>query len=139
MNSGLDDFIKEIEAEIWADFSEVAVDHMSNPRNLGVIEDEDNIGFVTGECGDSIKIWIKIKDNIIEEISFMTDGCGTSVAAGSMTTDLVKAKGIEEALALTPVAVLDALGGFPEDSEHCAVLAVNAVHDAINQYKKGQK
>ena len=139
MESSLDDFIKEIEDKIWSEFGEVAIEHMKNPRNMGALSDADSIGFVTGECGDSIKIWIRIKDAIIEEISFTTDGCGTSVAAGSVTTNLVKGKGIEEALLLTPVMVLEVLGGFPDDSVHCAVLAVNALHDAINNYKKTQK
>ncbi|SMB81275.1 nitrogen fixation protein NifU [Desulfonispora thiosulfatigenes DSM 11270] len=139
MNSSLDDFIKEVEEEIWSEFSEVAVDHMSKPRNLGPMEEDGNVGFITGDCGDSIKIWLKIKDDLIEKISFMTDGCGTTVAAGSMTTELAKGKSINDSLLITPVIVLEELGGFPEDSVHCAVLATNALHDAINNYKNTKK
>lgn len=135
MSSKWDDLVREIEGEIWADFSETVKEHANNPRNLGIMEKASSGASVTGQCGDTIKIWLGVEDDVIEKISFWTDGCGTTVAAGSMVTDLAKGKGLEEALKITGLEVLDKLGGLPDDSVHCAILATNALHEAIKNYK----
>lgn len=136
MDSNWDDIIKEIEDEVWKGYSDIVVDHVNNPRNIGIMQDESSEALVTGDCGDSIRIYLKMQDDVIDEISFWTDGCGSTIAAGSMVTDLAKGKKMNTALKLTPVEVIDSLGGLPEESVHCAVLATNALHEAIKKYQK---
>ncbi|MBZ4688138.1 MAG: nitrogen-fixing NifU domain protein [Clostridiales bacterium] len=138
MTSDLDKLAEEIEKEIWVDISETVIEHARNPRNLGNIKDADGYADLTGQCGDAMQIWIKVDDYKIKEITFWTDGCGTTLASGSMVTELAKGKAVNEALQITPLNVLDALGGLPEESVHCAFLAVNTLHEAIKDYRKRQ-
>jgi nitrogen fixation NifU-like protein len=105
-----------------------------NPRNLGGMEDADVYASITGPCGDTMEIWLKIDDGMITRTGFMTDGCGTSIAAGSMVTELAKGKNIREALAISQQDVLEALDGLPEESRHCALLASNTLKAAIRDY-----
>jgi len=134
MSSELDKLVEEIQQEIWADFSPVVVDHAQNPRNVGSMQDADGFGSVTGACGDNIEIWLKVKDNTITEATFWTDGCGTTIAAGSMITEMAKGKTIDEAKSITQQDVLNALGGLPEESVHCALLAANTLKETIENY-----
>jgi nitrogen fixation NifU-like protein len=138
MTSELDKLIAEIQKEIWVDISETVIEHAQNPRNLGNIKDADGYADLTGQCGDAMQIWIKVDDYKIKEITFWTDGCGTTLASGSMVTELAKGKAVNDALQITPLDVLDALGGLPEESVHCAFLAVNTLHEAIKDYRKRQ-
>jgi nitrogen fixation NifU-like protein len=115
-------------------YSEAVVEHSMDPRNLGELEDASGFAKVTGPCGDTMSMWIKVKDGTIINASFMTDGCGTTIASGSMVTEMVKGKRISEAEKTTQRNVLDALGGLPQESEHCALLAANTLQAAIRDY-----
>ncbi|NLO83728.1 MAG: Fe-S cluster assembly scaffold protein NifU [Clostridiales bacterium] len=120
-------------------YSEKVMDHFMNPRNVGEIENPDGVGQVgNAKCGDIMKIYLKIKDNVIVDIKFKTFGCGAAIATSSMATELVKGKTIDEALALTNKAVADALDGLPPIKMHCSVLAEEAIKAAIEDYKSKQ-
>ena len=113
------------------------MDHFSNPRNVGEIEDASGIGEVGNPvCGDIMKIFIKVKDNIITDIKFKTFGCGAAIATSSMVTELAKGKTIEDALTLTNKAVAEALDGLPPIKMHCSNLAADGLKAAIYDYKK---
>lgn len=136
--SQFDDPFKAIEEAVLADmrtiYSERVIDHFLNPRNLGQIADADGFGSVTGPCGDTMEIWLQVKDGLMSNATFWTDGCGSTIAAGSMVTELVKGRSIIEAQRITPKDILDALGGLPEESQHCALLAADTLKEAIKDY-----
>lgn len=116
-------------------YSEKVMDHFTNPRNVGVIEDADGIGEVgNAKCGDIMKIYLKIQNNIITDVKFNTFGCGSAIASSSMATELIKGKPISEALQLTNKAVAEALDGLPAHKMHCSVLAEEAIKEAIKDY-----
>lgn len=118
-------------------YSEKVMDHFSNPRNVGEIEDANAVGQVgNAKCGDIMKIYMKIEDDIIKEVKFKTFGCGAAVATSSMATEMVKGKTIKEALSLTNKAVMEALDGLPPAKVHCSVLAEEAINAAIADYYK---
>ena len=118
-------------------YSEKVMDHFRNPRNIGAIADADGIGEVgNAKCGDIMKMYLKIKDDIIEDVSFETFGCGSAIAASSMATELVKGKPLSEALQLTNKAVVEALDGLPPHKIHCSVLAEEAIKAAVEDYRK---
>lgn len=117
------------------EYSEKVMDHFYNPRNVGVIENADGVGEVGNpQCGDIMKIYLKIDNDVITDIRFKTFGCGAAVATSSMTTELVRGKKIEEALKLTNKAVAEALDGLPPVKMHCSVLAEEALRSAISDY-----
>ena len=119
------------------EYSEKVMDHFMNPRNVGVIEDADAIGEVGNpRCGDIMRMYLKIKNNVIEDIKFQTFGCGAAVATSSMVTELVKGKTLEEALKVTKMDVADALDGLPPIKMHCSNLAEEAIRSAIENYRK---
>lgn len=119
------------------EYSEKVIDHFMNPRNMGELEDADGIGFVrSSECGDMMKLFIKVKDDVIVDVKFKTFGCGAAIASSSMATEMVKGKTIEEALKLSNMAVVDALDGLPPIKVHCSVLAEDALKAAIEDYKR---
>jgi nitrogen fixation NifU-like protein len=134
MTSSWEQFEELIKAEMRKTYSETAIEHSMNPRNLGDMEDADGFANVTGSCGDTMKIWLKVKNNAIANATFMTDGCGTSIASGSMVTELAKGKSVSEAQRLSQQDVLNALGGLPRESEHCALLAADTLKEAIRDY-----
>lgn len=116
-------------------YSEKVMDHFKNPRNLGEMENPDAIGEVgNAKCGDIMKIYLKIKDNIITDIKFQTFGCASAIASSSIATEMIKGKSIEQALALTNKEVVDSLDGLPTHKIHCSVLAEEAVKSAIKNY-----
>ncbi|SHM11449.1 nitrogen fixation protein NifU [Caldanaerovirga acetigignens] len=118
-------------------YSEKVMEHFANPRNVGEIPDADGIGEVGNPvCGDLMKIYIKVKDNVIENIKFKTFGCGAAIATSSMVTEMVKGKTIDEALKVTNKTVAEALGGLPPVKMHCSNLAADALHAAIEDYKR---
>lgn len=120
-------------------YSEKVMDHFSNPRNVGEIADADGVGQVGNPvCGDIMKIFIKVKNNIIEDIKFKTFGCGAAIATSSMVTEMVKGKTLEEAMKISNKAVAEALGGLPPIKMHCSNLAADALHAAIKDYQKKQ-
>ena len=134
MSSEWEKALEEIQRELWADYSETVIDHAQNPRNVGSIPDADGFGCITGPCGDTMEIWLGVKDNVIEEAKYWTDGCGTTIAAGSMITEMAKGQKTAGASRISQQNVLDALGGLPEDSEHCALLASNTLKQAVKDY-----
>ena len=116
-------------------YSEKVLDHFSNPRNVGEIEDAEGIGEVgNAKCGDIMKMYIKVNNGIIEDVKFKTFGCGAAVATSSMATELIKGQPIEDALKLTNKAVVEALDGLPAVKLHCSVLAEQAIKAAISDY-----
>ena len=121
-------------------YSEKVMDHFANPRNVGEMPDADGIGEVgNSKCGDIMKMYIKVEDDVITDVSFKTFGCGAAIATSSMATELVKGKPISEALQLTNKAVMEALDGLPPVKVHCSVLAEQAIKAALSDYytKKG--
>lgn len=120
-------------------YSEKVMDHFSNPRNVGELEDANGIGEVGNPvCGDIMKIYLKIEDEIIKDVRFKTFGCGAAIATSSIATELIKGKSVDEALTLTNKAVIEALDGLPPAKIHCSVLAEEAVKLAIDDYYKRQ-
>ena len=118
-------------------YSEKVMDHFQHPRNVGKMDDADGVGEVgNAKCGDIMKIYIKVKDDIITDIKFNTFGCGSAIAASSMATEMIKGKPISQALELTNKAVVEALDGLPPAKIHCSVLAEEAVKAAIDYYYK---
>lgn len=116
-------------------YSEKVMDHFTNPRNVGKIDDADGIGEVgNAKCGDIMKIYIKVKDDIITDVKFNTFGCGSAIASSSMATEMIKGKPISEAMELTNKAVAEALDGLPAYKMHCSVLAEEAIRAAIKDY-----
>lgn len=116
-------------------YSEKVMDHFRNPRNVGVIENADGVGEVgNAKCGDIMKIYLKINDDIIEDVKFETFGCGSAIASSSMATELIKGKPVSEAMQLTNKAVTEALDGLPTHKIHCSVLAEEAIKSAVYDY-----
>ena len=118
-------------------YSEKVMDHFRNPRNLGVIEDADGIGEVGNvKCGDIMKMYLKIEDDIVKDVKFETFGCGSAIASSSMATELIKGKPLSEVKKLTNKAVAEALDGLPDYKMHCSVLAEEAKQSALEDYEK---
>ena len=116
-------------------YTETVMDHFMHPRNVGEIENPDGVGQVgNAKCGDIMKMYLKIKDNVIEDVKFETFGCGSAIASSSMATELIKGKTIEDALAVPNKQVVDALGGLPAHKLHCSVLAEEAIKAAVKDY-----
>jgi len=134
MSSESDELKELVRANLRKLYTETVIEHSMNPRNLGEVPDADGSGKITGPCGDTMEIWLKVRNGVITKASFLTDGCGTTLASGSMATEIVKGKSVPSALKITSQDVLNALGGLPEESVHCAVLATNTLRDAIKNY-----
>lgn len=118
-------------------YTEKVIDHFSNPRNMGEIENADGVGTVgNAKCGDIMRIYLKIENDIVEDVKFKTFGCGAAIATSSMATELVKGKHIQEALKVTNKAVMDALDGLPKVKVHCSLLAEEALQAALWDYAK---
>ena len=116
-------------------YTETVMDHFTHPRNVGEIPDADGVGEVgNAKCGDIMKMYLKLKDDRIEDVKFETFGCGSAIASSSMATELIKGKTIEEALAVTNKQVVDALGGLPAYKLHCSVLAEESIKAAVKNY-----
>ena len=120
-------------------YSEKVMDHFLHPRNVGVIEDANAIGEVgNAKCGDIMKMYLKIKDDIVEDVKFETFGCGSAIASSSMATEMIKGKPLSEVEKLTNQAVTEALDGLPAHKIHCSVLAEEAIHSALDDYRSRQ-
>lgn len=118
-------------------YTDKVLDHFTNPRNVGEIEDADGVGEVgNASCGDIMKIYLKVEEGIIQDIKFKTFGCGAAIATTSMVTEMAVGKTLDEALELTNQAVAEALDGLPPAKMHCSNLAADALHDAIKNYKE---
>jgi nitrogen fixation NifU-like protein len=140
--SELDPF-EELEKFVMEDmrktYSDKVIDHFLNPRNLGELEDADGFGKVTGPCGDTMQICLRVKDGRVTDATFITDGCGTTIACGSMTTELAKGKAVTEALKITQDDILNSLDGLPESDIHRSLLAANTLKEALRDYLSFQK
>ena len=118
------------------EYTEQVMDHFMNPRNMGEMENADGVGTVgNAKCGDIMRIYIKVENDVITDVSFKTFGCGAAIATSSKATELVKGKTIDEALQITNKMVMESLGGLPPVKVHCSVLAEEALHAAIQDYK----
>ncbi|PKM51722.1 MAG: Fe-S cluster assembly scaffold protein NifU [Firmicutes bacterium HGW-Firmicutes-7] len=118
-------------------YTEKVMDHFSNPRNMGEIENADGVGTVgNAKCGDIMRIYLKIEKGIVEDVKFKTFGCGAAIATSSMATELVKGKTVQEALHVTNKAVMEALDGLPKVKVHCSLLAEEALQAALWDYAK---
>ena len=121
-------------------YSEKVMDHFLHPRNVGVIEDANAVGEVgNAKCGDIMKMYLKIEDDIIQDVKFETFGCGSAIASSSMATEMIKGKPVSEAMQLTNKAVAEALDGLPAHKIHCSVLAEEAIQSALADYRKRQE
>ena len=121
-------------------YSEKVMDHFRNPRNVGVLEDANGVGTVgNAKCGDIMKMYLKIEDDIVKDVKFETFGCGSAIASSSMATELIKGKPVEEARKLTNQAVAEALDGLPDYKMHCSVLAQEASEAALEDYESKQE
>ncbi len=124
----------------WIMYSEKVMDHFTNPRNVGDMEDADGIGTEGNPtCGDAMKIYIKVKDDRIVDAKFKTFGCGAAIAVSSMVTEMVKGKTLDEALAISKETVANELGGLPPQKMHCSNLGADALKKAIEDYRSKQK
>ncbi len=121
------------------EYSEKVMEHFSNPRNIGEINDPDGLGEVGNPvCGDMMKFTIKVKDNRIEDVKYLTFGCGAAIAVSSMVSEMAKGKTLEEALKITNKQVAEELGGLPGNKMHCSNLGADALHKAIEDYMEKQ-
>jgi nitrogen fixation NifU-like protein len=130
---------EDVRGELEKLYGKTVIDHALRPRNHGMISDADGFGRVTGPCGDTMEIWLKVRGNTIVAAAFSTDGCLTTLASGSMLTELAIDKSVTGALGISPQDVLDALDGLPADSEHCALLAANTLKEAIKDFLTSKK
>lgn len=138
MEKSLDDFVAELQEQIFEEtrktYGEVVFSRWQNPKFMGRMTDASCVGRVTGSCGDTMEIYLRIKDDKIQQASFFTEGCGASVACGSMVAELVFGKDLDEAAQIGGDTVLEALGGLPEEENHCAFLAAEALMAAIHEW-----
>jgi nitrogen fixation NifU-like protein len=138
MSNDFEKTANELQESIMEDakkiYSEKVIERWLNPRNLGKIRNPDGFAKIKGPCGDTMQISFKVKDGRLSKIKFMTDGCASSIASGSMATELAQGKKPEEAAEISPQMILDALDGLPDESVHCALLASNTLKEAIENY-----
>jgi len=134
MTSEFNELQELIMADMRKVYTETVIDHAMNPRNVGNMGNADGFGKVTGSCGDSMEMWLKVRNGTVADATFLTDGCGTTIASGSMVTELIKGKSIPEAQKVTQQVILNALGGLPEESLHCALLTAETLKEAIKDY-----
>jgi len=121
-------------------YNEIVMDHFTNPRNVGEIPDADGIGEVGNPaCGDIMAFYIKVKNDILEDVKFKTFGCGAAIAVSSMVSEMAKGKTLDEAMNITNKSVIEALDGLPKKKHHCSNLGADALHRAIEDYRAKQK
>ncbi len=121
-------------------YNEIVMDHFTNPRNVGEIPDADGVGEVGNPaCGDIMAFYIKVKDNVLEDVKFKTFGCGAAIAVSSMVSEMAKGKTLDEAMKITNKSVIEALSGLPKKKHHCSNLGADALHRAIEDYRAKQK
>ena len=125
--------------KISGGLSEKVVDYGTHPRNYGSLERPDGYAKITGPCGDTMEVFLKIRNDKIDDIAYTTDGCMTSHAAGTAATIMAKGKPVRECIRISQSTILEHLGGMPEDSEHCALLAAKTFHKALRSYAVGKK
>ena len=138
MKNPMDDFVDKLQEQIFEESKEIYGEEVfsrwQNPRCMGRMTDASSVGRVTGPCGDTMEIYLQLDDNLIQEASFFTDGCGSSVACGSMAAELASGKGLDDAAQIGGDTILDALGGLPEEETHCAYLAAETLQVALHEW-----
>ena len=138
MSSDLDKFVGELQEKVLNEarkhYSEQVIEHWLHPRNPGPMENPDGHARLIGECGDTMEIFLRVRRDVILEARFMTDGCATSIACGSVAVELATDKPVKEARTVTDKDILEELGGLPEENEHCATLASRTLWEAIKDY-----
>ena len=138
MKNPMDDFVDKLQEQIFDEtrkvYGEEVFNRWQNPKFMGKMTNASCVGRLTGSCGDRMEIYLRIKDDRIEEATFFTDGCGSSVACGSMVTELVTGKDLDDAAQISGDTVLRALGALPEEEQHCAYLAAEALQAAIHEW-----
>lgn len=134
MDEPLASLPERVLADVRKAYSEKVIDHAMNPRNVGEIPDADGYGSAIGSCNDSMEIWLRVRGGQITEARFWTEGCAETIATGSALTEMARGKSPLEALRITPEDVIAALDGLPPENQHCAVLAVNSLREAIKNY-----
>lgn len=143
MSDSLDDFVKELQAQIYqetkAAYGEVCFKRWLEPLYMGRIENADGHGRVTGSCGDTIEIFLKFDGDKVANASFRTDGCGSSTVCGSFAAELALGRTPDELIDITGEKILEILGGLPEEDRHCAFLAVDSLQEAMNDYMVKQR
>jgi nitrogen fixation NifU-like protein len=143
MSNDFEKMAEELQASIMEDarkiYSEKVIERWLNPTNLGKIRNPDGFAKIKGPCGDTMQISFKVKDSRLSKIKFKTNGCASSIASGSMTTELAQGKKPEEAAEISQQMILDALDGLPEESVHCALLASNTLKEAVKNYSESKK
>ena len=135
MADDIDKIAQNLQETILKGYSDKFKWEFSNPKNIGKIENADSSVSITGACGDTVEVYLVLKDGKINDIKFMTDGCGAAVACASYVAGAVKGKTIEEALLMKPEGVDSYFGGLPEESKHCAKLTVDTLRAALNRYQ----
>jgi nitrogen fixation NifU-like protein len=115
-------------------YSEATIEHVLHPQNMGAMSKADGYGKITGPCGDTMEVWLKVVNGVVTEATFLTDGCAATIACGNMVTGLAKGKNITRAGKISQQDVLDGLGGLPADNRHCALLAANTLKEALKDY-----
>jgi nitrogen fixation NifU-like protein len=143
MSSDFEKTANELQASVMEDarkiYSEEVIERWLNPRNLGKIRNADGFAKIRGPCGDTMQVSFKVRDHRISKIRFTTDGCASSIAAGSMATELAQGGKLEEAIEISQQMILEGLDGLPEESVHCALLASNTLKEAIKNYFDSKK
>jgi nitrogen fixation NifU-like protein len=143
MSDDFEEMADELQESIMEDarkvYSEKVIDRWLNPRNLGKIRNPDGFAKIKGPCGDTMQMSFKVNDGRLSKIKFVTDGCASSIAAGSMATELGKGRKIEEAMKISQQMILEALDGLPDESIHCALLASDTLKEAIKNYFDSKK
>jgi nitrogen fixation NifU-like protein len=143
MSSDFEKMANELQASIMDDarkvYSEKVIERWLNPRNMGKIRNPDGFAKIKGPCGDTMQISFRVKDGRLSKIKFITDGCASSIASGSMAAELAQGKKLAEAVEISQQMILDALEGLPEESTHCALLASNTLKESIKNYFDSKK
>ena len=138
MQQDIDELARKLQQQVLdqarKEYSETVIDHWMNPRNPFPMDDPDGHARVKGPCGDTMEFFIRVRDGMIEDASFFTDGCATSIASGSMTVEMVRGRSVDEALAISQDDILNELGGLPKESVHCALLASDTLRKAVKEY-----
>ncbi len=143
MGTELDDFVQDLQGQIYEEtreaYGDVAFERWMNPRYMGVMDNPDGYGCVTGSCGDTMQIFLKFENDKVKEASFLTDGCGSSAVCGSFAAELSLGKSPDELADISGETILKILGGLPKEDEHCAYLAGETLQEALNEYMIKQR
>lgn len=139
MNDPLDEVQEHLFGDLREFYSETTIDHIMHPRNVGSLSNPDGYASLHSDCGESMEIWLKMRDNRINEVGYWTDGCAATIACGSMVGEMTKGKTVNQALTISPRNLADTLENLPEGNFHCAELAVNTLKAAVRDFLAVQR